>query len=66
MVIQRESSSSQEEAKKFFLQQTIKIWQRRTLRELTYEDARQVTENVVGFFQILVEWEKKEKSKIFS
>jgi hypothetical protein len=66
MVIQRESSSSQEEAKKFFLQQTIKIWQPRTLRELTYEDARQVTENAVGFFQVLEEWEKKEKSKIYS
>jgi hypothetical protein len=44
-----------------FSQRTLDVWRARSQRDLTYEDARQINENVVGFFRILVEWESKEK-----
>jgi hypothetical protein len=40
-----------------FLDQTVTFWQPRTSRKLTREDARQIVENVNGFFRILLEWE---------
>jgi hypothetical protein len=39
-----------------FLDQAREFWQRRTGRPLTREDARQITENITGFFAILGEW----------
>ena len=39
-----------------FLEQTIKFWQPRVERELTPEDARQIGENMSGFFKVLSEW----------
>jgi hypothetical protein len=33
------------------------LWQPRTSRELTEEDAREMTENVSGFFRLLAEWD---------
>ena len=36
---------------------SLALWQRRTERQLTTEDARQISENVVGFFRALLEWE---------
>jgi hypothetical protein len=39
------------------LDQTLKVWQPRTSRKLTREDARQIVENITGFFRILLEWE---------
>ena len=41
---------------------TVAIWQPRTPRRLTDEDARQITENVVGFFQRLLAWDAAERS----
>jgi hypothetical protein len=35
---------------------TIQLWQPRSSRPLTGEDARQMVENVVGFFTILQGW----------
>jgi hypothetical protein len=35
---------------------TRQFWQPRTCRDLTDEDARQVAENVTGFFSVLAEW----------
>ena len=37
---------------------TRKVWQPRIRRELTDEDARQIAENVTGFFSILAEWSR--------
>lgn len=37
---------------------THKLWQPRTRRPLTGEDARQIVENVTGFFSILAEWSR--------
>jgi hypothetical protein len=36
------------------------IWQPRIVRDLTDEHARQITENVTGFFSILAEWSRAE------
>jgi len=40
---------------------THKVWQPRTRRKLTDEDARQIAENVTGFFSILAEWSRAAK-----
>jgi len=41
--------------------QTRKVWQPRIRRKLTDEDARQIAENVTGFFSILAEWSRAAK-----
>ena len=40
------------------VERTTALWQPRLGRELTREDARQIVENVTGFFSILHEWSK--------
>ena len=40
------------------IEQTHKVWQPRIQRNLTDEDARQIAENVTGFFAILAEWSR--------
>jgi hypothetical protein len=40
---------------------TRQVWQPRLGRDLTNEDARQITQNVTGFFGILAEWSRAEK-----
>jgi hypothetical protein len=39
---------------------TRQVWQPRTRRDLTNEDARQITENITGFFSILAQWSRAE------
>ncbi len=43
--------------KKQLITQTRNFWQQRTDEEVTDEDARQMIENVTGFFSLLREWE---------
>ena len=38
------------------INRTIALWQPRLRRDLSREDARQIAENVTGFFSILHEW----------
>ena len=38
------------------IDRTRHVWQSRIRRDLTDEDARQISENVTGFFAILAEW----------
>ena len=40
------------------IDRTIALWQPRLGRDLSREDARQIAENVIGFFSILQEWSK--------
>jgi hypothetical protein len=42
------------------VEETIALWRRRCWRELSPEDARQIAENVTGFFTILAEWSRAE------
>ncbi len=47
------------------LKQTMSLFERRTGRAISEEDARQAVENVGGFFRVLQEWaeaEDKEES----
>jgi hypothetical protein len=38
------------------IDQTRQVWQPRLGRDLSHEDAKQIKDNVVGFFSILAEW----------
>jgi hypothetical protein len=40
---------------------TRQIWQPRIGRDLSDEDARQIAENVIGFFAVLAEWSHAER-----
>ena len=44
-----------------FLDETIQFWQPQSERILTREDAREMIENVTGFFNILHEWYEAER-----
>ena len=39
---------------------TRHVWQPRLGRDLSFGDARQIAENVTGFFAILTEWARAE------
>jgi hypothetical protein len=49
------------DTKKQLIDKTLKVWQPRTARALSPEDARQIIENVTGFFTILQEWDAAER-----
>lgn len=38
------------------------IWERRTGREITREDAREIVENLCGFFELLGKWDRREQA----
>ena len=44
------------------LARTLEVWNRRSSRQLTEEDARQITENMVGFFRVLLEWKARKRA----
>jgi len=44
---------------KEFLEKTIKVWQPHSEAPLSLEDAREITENMAGFFSFLIELGKK-------
>jgi hypothetical protein len=39
------------------VERTLRVFQPRTTRGLTEEDAREIDRNLVGFFSVLLEWE---------
>ena len=41
---------------------TRQVWQSRLDRHLSREDARQIAENVTGFFSVLAEWARAEQA----
>jgi hypothetical protein len=44
-----------------FLDETIAFWQPRSERALNREDAREIVENLTGFFELLREWEEDDR-----
>jgi hypothetical protein len=44
------------------IEQTVRLWQPRLGRTLRREDARQIVENVTGFFATLAKWSRAEMS----
>jgi hypothetical protein len=47
-------------ARPLLIDRTLEVFQRRASKALTCEDARQIAENITGFFEILMEWEAAE------
>jgi hypothetical protein len=43
------------------IEQTLRLWRSRLGRDVSCEDARQIAENVTGFFAILAEWSNAER-----
>ena len=43
------------------IQQTISVFETRTERAISEENARQAVENISGFFRVLQEWAKAEE-----
>jgi hypothetical protein len=41
---------------------TLEFWSRRSMRPLTEEDAREIVENMTGFFRVLLEWKAKKRA----
>ena len=56
----RSSVKPSDAANDKLIDRTIETWQPRFDRELSREDARQIVENVTGFFSILAEWSRAE------
>ncbi len=48
---------------KDFIQETIDFWEKKTGKKFTREDARQMIENVSGYFNTLHKWDMREKEK---
>ncbi|MCP1839110.1 hypothetical protein ACVIHI_007976 [Bradyrhizobium sp. USDA 4524] len=44
-----------------FLDQTIAFWGPKYGRDLTREDARQIIENMTGFFKVLYAWDEEDR-----
>jgi hypothetical protein len=42
------------------IDRTVTLWQRRLGRDLTRENAREMAENVAGFFNTLAKWSRAE------
>ncbi len=42
---------------------TLAVWQPRAKCELSDEDAREIAENLVGFFRVLREWNAAEHAQ---
>lgn len=51
------------EVKNNLILKTLGVWRPRTASRLSEEDARNIAENIAGFFTILLEWEAREKEK---
>jgi hypothetical protein len=43
------------------IEQTRRLWRSRLGRDVSREDARQIVENVTGFFGVLAEWSHAER-----
>ena len=54
------SHAANDNLKDELIGRTREVWQPRLGRDLSREDARQIAENVTGFFSILAEWSRAE------
>ena len=44
-----------------FLAETLRVWQPLYDRPLTPEDAREIVQNVTGFFRVLQKWDAEDR-----
>jgi hypothetical protein len=47
---------------KEFIQETIDVWQPYSKEKLTEEDAREIIDNMTGFFALLNKWDKEQRT----
>ncbi len=52
-----------EDSKRQLIEETKRFWQARTGESISDEDARQMIENITGFFKVLIEWDEKAKNQ---
>jgi hypothetical protein len=45
------------------IDRTLDFWRKRTGQQLTNEDARQITLNMTRFFEILAEWDERDRKR---
>ncbi len=43
---------------------TIAFWQKKANRPLNTDDAREIVENVTGFFGVLAEWAERDRQSV--
>jgi hypothetical protein len=43
------------------VEETRRLWRSRLGRDVSYQDARQIAENVTGFFAVLAVWSQAER-----
>jgi len=48
--------------KQGLIERTLAVYQPRTKRTLSHEDAREIAANIVGLFQVLREWAAKDQT----
>jgi hypothetical protein len=56
----KSSRAANDNLKDRLIWRTREVWQSRVERDLADEDARQIAENVTGFFSVLHEWSRAE------
>ena len=54
------SHAANDNLKDELIRHTRRVWQPRLGCDLGHEEARQITENVTGFFSVLAEWSRTE------
>lgn len=52
-----------ERSKSNFITRTTAVWQPPSARRISDEDAREIAENITGFFSLLLEWEALENEE---
>ena len=45
------------------IDRTLDFWRKRTDRQLTNEDTRQIALNMTRFFEILAEWDERDRKR---
>ena len=53
---------TRDEGRPELIQDTIRFWEGRSGRQVSPEEAREMIENVVGYFSLLAEWDSAEKA----
>jgi hypothetical protein len=62
--VQPDQQAADRRRSESFLQETVEFWQARSGRKLSREDARQITENLTGFFRVLEGWRKSNQAMV--
>lgn len=55
-----DGEASAAERRAALIRRTLELWQPRTSRQLTEEDAQQMIDNAVGVFRLLLQWRREE------